>query len=186
MHKFGQIQIQHLQVERQIWCTGNGPAIRMKEKQKERERDGASMQSNLRKTRYLGDVGLQSKQQHSKKKTNENIQLDLVLHIMCGTAKNANHACISLKRNSYAKLWKSGAVFFLSHFFRFVSCNAISETTKSERKRICEKENISHSSHLHKTHFIQVVSYKNKNYDFDIIFSAKLKDTNVWNLIFNQ
>lgn len=38
---------------------------------------------------------------------------------------------------------------------------------------------ISDSSHLHKTHFIPVVSYKNKNYDFDIIFGEKAKDTNV-------
>lgn len=48
------------------------------------------------------------------------------------------------------------------------------------------KKTISNSSHSHNTHFIQVVSYKNKNYDFDIIFSAKLKDTNVWNLIFKK
>lgn len=38
---------------------------------------------------------------------------------------------------------------------------------------------ISDSSHLHKTHFIPVVSYKNKNYDFDIITGEKAKDTNV-------
>lgn len=38
---------------------------------------------------------------------------------------------------------------------------------------------ISDSNHLHKTHFIPVVSYKNKNYDFDIIFGEKPKDTNV-------
>lgn len=75
------------------------------------------------------------------------------------------------------------AFFFVSLPFHI---NAISETTESERQRTSEKENISDSSHLHKTHFIQVVSYKNKNYDFDIIFSAKLNDTNVWNLIFNQ
>lgn len=101
---------------------------------KERKKEYALMQSNVRETRYLGDAGLQSKQQHSRKKKHRNSTRFSFTHYMwcCQNCKPYMHLS---EKKFVRKTMKIGHRFFCT-----LSLRTIKGTEQKVNKRTIETE----------------------------------------------